>query len=242
MLHSYKILTLAFIGFLCFAPANFAQAEMSKTEIEKIIENYIMENPQLIIDSVENHRRQASSVEQGQALIKHHRPLFKDDTVPFAGKKDGDVTIIEFFDYNCGYCKRALPSVQALLKEDTNVRFTFMELPILGPSSETASRWALAAQKQGKYLPFHIALMESREKFSEDSLSKIAKSMDLDVDLMRKDANSDEISAVIKKNRGMARDLGVNGTPGFIIGGQVIPGALSLDDIKKYIKEARAKK
>jgi protein-disulfide isomerase len=244
MLKSFKVFTLILISIFFFgtAPVQADSGTANKAEIEKIIKNYIMENPLVIMQSVEQYQREQSSAQQGQALTKHYRTLFKNDNDPVMGNPNGDVTIIEFFDYNCGYCKRAFSGVQALLKEDTNIRFIFKEFPILGPSSELAAKWALAAQKQGKYTPFHIALMEGRGKIDEAKLVKIAESMGLDINRMKQDANSAEIKDTIQKNRDVARALNINGTPGFIIGDQVIPGAVSVDKMKELVKAKRAKK
>ena len=155
------------------------------------------------------------------------------------------MTIVEFFDYNCGYCKKAFPEIQSLLGKDKKIRFVFKDFPILGPSSETAAKWALAAQKQKKYFAFHTLMMQNKTRIDDDLLESVAKKAGLDVAQAKKDIESSDILVQIEKNRSLAGNLGLGGTPAFIIGDDVVPGALSLEEIENRIadlRKSRAKK
>ncbi len=214
-------------------------AALTKSDVEKIVRDYIKSNPQEILNAVDEYQRALVSEQRKTVLAQNKFSLFKDEA-PEAGNPKGDVAVIEFFDYNCGYCKRVLPDIQKLLDEDKNVRFIFKDFPILGPSSELASKWALAAAKQGKYLDYHKALMTAQGALNEEVLSSLAKDLGLDVDRLKKDAQGSDISEAISKNRALAASLGLSGTPAFIIGDEVAPGAITIERFRSLVETARA--
>lgn len=223
--------------------STLSQAEdgLSREDIKNIVREYLLEEPEIILEAVEMHRQNTEREQraQAQASIQSNMDYFKSDEVPAVGAQDPAVTVIEFFDYNCGYCKRAFADVQALINDEEDVRVLFVEMPILGPSSRKAAEWALAAEKQGKYFEYHAALMEHRGPKNDESLAAIGRNLDLDVDQLREDANSDDIRARLDKSLEVARSIGISGTPAFIIGDQLYPGYLGDEGMKRALEDAR---
>lgn len=224
-----------------------AQAEgfsaAQKEEIGVIIKEYLAENPEIVMESLNKHRE---DMEQQQAVaatenLSKHKDFLTAADAPSAGNPKADVTIVEFFDYNCGYCKRAIPDVLKTLEADKNVRFVFHEMPILGPSSLTAAQWALAAHKQGKYFEYHRALMEHNGPKDDASLENIAKDLGLDVEKMKTDVKSDDVQKMISDSMSAARDLDINGTPAFIINDTITRGYMGPDGLDKAIAQEREK-
>jgi protein-disulfide isomerase len=165
--------------------------------------------------------------------------IFDDPATPVGGNPHGDVTIVEFFDYRCPYCKQVQPALQALLDQDHRLRFIYKEMPVLGPASVLAARAALAAQRQGKYETFHAAMMGTRGQISEDTVDKTAESVGLDVSWLRQDMAAPEILQSLRANVALAHALNIHGTPGFIIGNHIVAGALNLDTLKNMIAASR---
>lgn len=224
--------------------AEFTDAQ--KDEMQIIIKDYLMNNPAVLIDSLEQYRmqqEQAMVAEQNAKLNEHKEALFSKDA-PSVGDADGDITMVEFFDYNCGYCKRALPDVQKLMQSDPKVRIVFKEMPILGPSSTEAAKWALAAHKQGndKYFSFHTALMEANGEKTEATLEKLAKDAGLDVEKVKKDKEDPAIMTAINTNHDIAQQLGISGTPGFVINDEIFRGYITHAQMEEKIKSLRAAK
>jgi protein-disulfide isomerase len=174
-----------------------------------------------------------------EELSYHRSEIFDDPTTPVGGNPKGDVTIVEFFDYRCPYCKRVQPELQALLDQDRKLRFIYKELPILGPASVIAARAALAAQRQGKYEAFHAAMMGTKGQITEDTVDKIAESVGLDIDWLRQDMAAPEIVQALRANLVLANALNIHGTPGFIIGNRIVMGGIDLDTLKNMIGAAR---
>jgi len=160
------------------------------------------------------------------------------------GNPQGDVTMVEFFDYNCGFCKRALSDTLALLKDDPNLKIVLKELPILGPGSLEAAHVAVAVRMQDpgglKYLDFHQRLLGSRGVSAKENALTAAREAGLDMDRLERDMASDEVGATISESRKLAQSLGVNGTPGYVIGESVIPGAIGAAGLKQRIDVARS--
>lgn len=223
------------------APAAQAQ-NLTRNDIENIVREFIQNNPEAILDSVEAYgvaQQAAQDADRQEALGEHLDWLENNASLPVAGNPDGDVTIVEFFDYNCGYCKKALSDVMTIIEEDKGVRLVFVDMPILGRTSELAARWAAAAEKQDRYLEYHVALMKHNGPLSESALEELARNVGLDVEQMRKDAESDEIDMMIAEKTEKAAQIGINGTPAFVIGGQLYGGYIGLEAMKQAIAEAR---
>ncbi|GJL85825.1 MAG: hypothetical protein DHS20C02_16000 [Micavibrio sp.] len=245
----FSFLGLAVLGSLFIASHSgsaLAGQELTdgqKQEVEQVIKDYLLENPEVIMKSVELYQvnKEKDKDKNAAAKVDEHNAYLTSSDAPSAGNPDGDVIIVEFFDYNCGYCKKALSDIQKVMDADKNVRFVFREMPILGPTSLTAAQWALAAHKQGKYFEYHAALMEHRGSKSESELSKLAEGLGLDADKMKTDANSAEVKTMLKKSIDVAREIGIQGTPAFILNGQLVRGYMGPDGLKRAIDDARKK-
>jgi len=210
--------------------------------IERIIHDYLMRNPEVILDAVESleqKRNEQARANAKSAIGEHRDEILNDPDSPVAGNPKGDVTIVEFFDYRCPYCKQVEPSLAQLRKDDAKVRFVYKELPILGPDSVVATRAALAARKQNKYQDLHDALMRARGTLDEATVLKIASEAGLDTTKLKADMSSPEVERIIKRNLDLAHTLTINGTPGFIIGDQLVPGAVDMATLKSLVADAR---
>ena len=241
-----KTLILASFALLCAAlPARAADfTDAQKSQIDTVIHDYLMKNPKVMIESLEKYQSDQKDAEAGKFKDKvgQYKTFLTAKDAPFAGNPNGNVTMTEFFDYNCGYCKHAVDDVKNLLDQDKNVRVVFIDFPILSESSGDAARYALAAQKQGKYYDYHLKLMKYPGEKNEAAYRSIAKDLNLDWDKLAKDADSDAVKATIGKNMEVARDLGINGTPAFIVGDQLIPGYIGVQNMKELVADARKKK
>ena len=242
-------LTAAGITVASVAAVSVAQGQSSRFDdadraaIEAIVHEYLLENPEVISDALRvlRERQEMATLEEQRAQIAAlGDQLFDNPQSPVMGNPDGDVTVVEFFDYNCGYCKTVLDDVFALVEQDADVRVVFKELPILAPSSVTAARAALAASAQGLYVDYHNALMEHRGGLSDDTIFSLAEQVGLDVDRLRADMEDPAIDRAIADNLALARALGVRGTPAFVVGETVIPGAVGLDDLRQAVDDARS--
>lgn len=238
----YKVIlpAIALALGIAIGGTTIAKAEMSKGDIELIVKEYLLNNPEVILKSVNDYQTKGVSEQQAQAVKANARKLYDDEKTPVAGNKDGDVRIVEFFDYNCGYCKRVVGDVNKLIREDENVKVIFKDYPILGPTSLTAAHWALASEKQGKYLEYHTALLEHQGRIDDASLEAIAKDVGLDVEKLKADAESDEIQSHINDNMELAKSMNITGTPAFIIEDEVFPGAIPYEAMQDAVKKARS--
>lgn len=226
------------VGLIIAVPLSFAAAEPFSTEkreeIHKIIKDYLLANPEVLRDAlVELERRQqAEQVAQTRGLIsKNAEAMFQSEHTYVAGNPDGDITLVEFFDYNCGFCKRSMESVIGLIESDPNVRVVMREFPILGQGSLIASRAALASRKQNKYWDFHVALMKARSLQTEAQVMRVAESVGLDIEKLKKDMEGPEIVLSIKEGYDLAQALGIQGTPTFVLDDQIIPNATNIQGI-----------
>jgi len=181
----------------------------------------------------------AREADAGEVLNDRRSEIFDDPATPVGGNPHGDVTIVEFFDYRCPYCKQVQPLLQALLDQDHKLRFIYKEMPVLGSPSVVAARAALAAWRQGKYEAFHIAMMGTKGQITEDTVDKIAASVGLDIDWLKQDMANREIVQALRTNVALAHALNIHGTPGFIVGNHILAGALDLDILKNMIATAR---
>lgn len=238
-----SLLTAFLLGALVLAPA-FVSAQDSKSaftdaqkkELAKVIETFILDNPETLIASVEAHyNKQAESQAAQTGSLDEVPEDIVDANTPAFGPENAKVTVVEFFDYNCGYCKQVVNDLSRTMEENKDVRFVFKELPILSETSEAAARYALAAHKQGRYLDFHSALMNHRGGISEELLKKTAETLKLDVKKLEKDADSQDIRDALMGNMALARSLGVRGTPFFLFNKEKVPGAIGYTRMKELI-------
>lgn len=250
MLRPILLAALLFAVPLLPVPILDAQAQTAspltpeqRREVERLIREVLVKNPEILVEAMKalEDQQEAKSAEAAKAAIAANRKEIENDGVSFvAGNPKGDVTLVEFFDYRCGYCKQVQPSILGLLKEDAKLRVVLKELPVLGPESVAASRAAIAALEQkDKYLPFHNAMMAFRGKLDEEAILKLAKEAGLDVAKLKTDMAAPKVQQTIQRNLALAGKLGIEGTPGFIIGDRLIPGAVSADTLRKLIKDAR---
>jgi protein-disulfide isomerase len=244
--HLGLITAAAVLAFVA-GPATSAGSltETQKKEVEAVIQDYILKNPEIIskaIDALQARQREAEEKASKAALIANRSQLFKDATSPVSGNPNGDITVIEFFDYRCGVCKRVHPIVARLIKDDPNIRRVYKEWPILGPDSVLAARAALASRKQGKYFAFHNAMMEARARLNRSTIMTIAKRVGLDTTQLTRDMKDPEINGILQRNYALAEALKLNGTPSFVIEDTLLKGGRDLPTMRKLVADARAKK
>ncbi|WP_179378573.1 DsbA family protein [Jannaschia marina] len=216
--------------------------ELTPNDVKKLALEAILENPEIIMEAVEILRaRDAADAEaQAEATLSSSRDVLENDpNAPVAGNPDGSVTLIEFFDYNCGFCRRASPEVEALLAADTDVRIVYREWPILSEGSIFGARAALAAREQGKYDEMHKALMSSSARIDEASVMQIATELGLDTEKLRFDMDSDAVEEHLATTRELAQSLGFTGTPSFVIGETLVPGFVDADRLQSIVDAAR---
>lgn len=220
-----------------------AQAsERSEEEIKALVYQAILERPEIILQAVEQLQQaeeEAQAASAHAALAENRDNLFNDPNAPVLGNPEGDVTVVEFFDYNCPYCRRAMAEVQGLLEADPGVRLVYREWPILGEGSDYAARAALAARQQGKYEAFHWALMGMSGKANETSVLRIAREVGLDTDQLQRDMEAPEVTAHIAQSMALAQQLGFNGTPSFVVEDSLVPGFVEQSQLQDAIDRAR---
>ncbi len=215
---------------------------VDQERIERIIHDYLLEHPEVVIEALQAaqvKQKQEQEVASRAAIAAKRKELLEDSAAPTGGNPKGDVTLVEFFDYRCPYCKQVRPSIEALLKQDPNLRIVYKEWPILGPPSVFAAHVAFAALKQGKYERFHSAMMATKGEITEDVILKVATGAGLDVTRVKIDMAAPEIDQAIKRNYDLADALGIRGTPGFVIGETLIPGAVDIQTLKQRINDVR---
>ncbi|MDH4194828.1 MAG: DsbA family protein [Nitrospirota bacterium] len=213
--------------------------------VEQVVEQYIRAHPEVIEQTLQalQAKREAQERERVRNLIATKQAeLLNDPNSPVSGNLEGDVTVVEFFDYRCGYCKRVAGAVTQLQQDDPNVRVVYKDYPILGEASVLAARAALASKAQGKHVAFHEALLASKNELTQETIFNIATAVGLDKERLNTDMQNPTLQAIIEGNRALARELGINGTPGFIIGTELVPGALELKDLKNLIRQVRKEK
>jgi protein-disulfide isomerase len=213
-----------------------------KVALGKAIREYLIANPEVLVEAMQEYERKQESQRDAvaeKAIQQNRQELIHDPESPVAGNPNGDVTIVEFSDYQCPYCKRAHAAVKSIVASDGKVRLVFKDLPILGEASKIAAVAALASVKQGKHLGFHNALMEFNGKLDSNRIFEIAGSVGIDVDQLKKDMDDPGIKKIIERNVALASALGVRGTPAFVIGNQFVPGAVDADALRQLIAEAR---
>lgn len=225
-----------------FAAARGA-AQAPAVSIDQQISQYLKNNPDQVMAALKLAQANAGKQQQAEAqqsLEQKQDQIFNNPADPVMGNAKGDVVVVEFFDYRCPYCKRVAASVMTLLKDDPNIKFVFKEWPILGPESTTAAKIALAAHRQGKYEQVHTAFMAHKGSFAEADLLDLAGSVGADPAKLAADMQDPAILGQLQAIDSLAAALGITGTPGFLFGKQLVPGAVSLDDMKKLVAAARA--
>jgi len=213
-----------------------------KSAIEQLIRDTLLNHPEIVVDALKKAQKdsEAAAAETAKKnIVLLHDKLVADPQSPVAGNPAGDVTIVEFFDYRCPYCKQVEPSLEALLKEDGKIRLVYKEFPILGPASVFAAKLALAARSQGKYDDFHRIMMAQKGNIDEAVIVRNASAVGLDLTSLREAAGKPEIEALIKENYKLGKALDIEGTPAFIIGDTLVPGVADIDSLRQLVAAAR---
>ncbi|MDV2968060.1 DsbA family protein [Nitratireductor aquimarinus] len=239
-MHPMKTTALA-LGLAIAPIAGFAQ-DLSDARIKELALEAIRENPQIIMEAVQLLKQQQAATQADAAadVLKNLRQsLEHDPNAPVLGNPDGDVTVVEFFDYNCPYCRRAMSEVQGLLDADQDVRLVYREWPILSEGSVFAAKAALAAREQDKYEEFHWALMGMEERAEEASVMRLAEEIGLDVKRLRTDMDEPEVQEHIDESMRLSQALGFNGTPSFVIGDDLVPGFVEQDQLEALVDKTR---
>jgi protein-disulfide isomerase len=246
------VLAIAVAAWLFFqagdraaTPRGGAAADMPQAEFERRVRDYLLDKPEIIAEAMQKleARQQAAVQNEVKEVLKtKSEEIFRDPASPAGGNPEGDVNLVEFFDYNCRYCRQVSPHLVKVEASDLKLRIVYKEFPILGPNSDFAAKAALAAHRQGKYVAFHQELMQSKEAVDEARVFAAAATVGLDAERLRADMDDPAIQAAIDRNLALARALRIDGTPGFLIGEQIVRGAVDLDTMERLIREAREKK
>ena len=238
--------------FALAAPGASSADEFSagqRSDVERIVREYLIAHPEVIQEAMaELEKRQtAAEAEKHKAAVKQYsQALFSSPRQVVLGNATGNVTFVEFFDYNCGYCKRAMDDMLTLLKDDPKLKIVLKEFPVLGPGSVEAAQVAVAVRMQDKsgkkYLEFHQKLLGGRGEANKARALAVAKDIGLDMTRLDKDMASPEVKATLQENFKLAEALGLNGTPSYVIGDNVVVGAVGLDALKEKVNTSRCGK
>ncbi len=230
-------------GPVAAADSKEALSPAQKAEVQKLIRETLIKHPEIIVQAVQELRRRQEAAKAAALKVKlaqKRTELLASPEDPVVGNPKGNVTIVEFFDYNCVYCRRVKSALDGVVAKDGKIRLVYKEFPILGPGSEFASRAAIASMRQGKYEKFHNAMFAFRGRLQAPQVMAIAKAVGLDIEKLKTDMKSAAVTALIKKNHALAQTLGITGTPAFVIGNELVPGAVPADEITQHVSSARA--
>jgi protein-disulfide isomerase len=214
-----------------------------KEAFENLIREYLLEHPSIIREAMaalQAQEEQQQSESRAENLKKFTSEIYSDADSPVVGNAKGDVSVVVFFDYFCGYCKKTMPDLSALIARDKSVKIIYKQLPILGLQSHIAALAALASRRQGKFAEFHQALLESASG-SDEAVKTISDSLNLNYATLQKDMQDLKLAAAIDRNIGLAASLNINGTPAYLVGDQFIPGAIDSESLEKLVTAERAK-
>lgn len=221
--------------------ADFSQSQEDR--IKELAREYILENPEIIAEAItllQANQESAKLERQQQNLAQIQPELINPPENTVIGNPDGKVTVVEFFDYNCGYCKSMFETVLDSMQDNDEIRLVLIEFPILGPNSVVASKAALASREQDLYGPFHQAMMSHRGSLNEATIMTLARGVGIDVNQLQKDMKDPSLDEIIDKNRAIAQQLEISGTPAFIVGSTLIPGAVSAEQFNQLVEQAQS--
>ena len=248
-----RLIAAACAALLAIAVPQASRADefsaSQRGELERIVREYLVAHPEVIQEAMtELEKRQtAADAEKHKAAVKQYsEALFTSPRQVVLGNPNGNVTFVEFFDYNCGYCKRALDDMLTLLKDDPKLKVVLKEFPVLGPGSVEAAQVAVAVRMQDrtgkKYLEFHQKLLSGRGQADKARALAVAKDIGLDMGRLDKDLASPEVKATLQESFKLAEALGLNGTPSYVIGDNVVVGAVGLESLKEKVNTSRCGK
>lgn len=244
---------VALAAFATFPGVPAVAQELTESQIRQIVADELKSNPRLVLETILanpevvmqavailREREDAENAAAAQAVLSTQMQLLTNDpNAPVLGNPEGDVTVVEFFDYNCPYCKKAAENVDMLIASDDGVRVVYREWPILSEGSRVAAKASLAARNQGLYQPFHEALMAQQGRLNEALIMKIARSVGLDVAKLRTDMEAPEVAEHIETSNRLAQALQFSGTPSFVIGRELVPGMVSVDQMQAIVDATR---
>jgi protein-disulfide isomerase len=233
---------LALVPWRPAAADEFTPAQ--RQSIQAIVNDYLTKNPDVLVGAL--HKAEAELDRDADAktaalIALYRHQLYDNPQTPVGGNPQGKITLVEFFDYRCPYCKETQPSIEKLAAEDGQLRLVYKEFPILGPVSVTAAHAALAAGRQGKYEAFHRTMMAARGNITDDTVFAVAKSVGLDVVQLKRDMAAPEVKEAVEANTKLAEALGITGTPSFVIGDRLVPGAVDLAGLHKLVADPAKK-
>ncbi len=234
---------LLLLGLTAMAGAQQPPAQRSVEDIEKIVREYLLKNPEVIFEAVDRHREKQRRLQADRdrtAVRRHAKALLADPDSFVGGNPDGDVTLVEFFDYRCGYCRQFAPLLTSIMKQDPKLRVVYKEFPVLGPDSFRAAQAALAARDQGYYLEFHEALMAADAPLTDEAVMTVARAVGLDVDRLKRDMETPKVLNILGNNHRLAEALAIDGTPTLIVGDSIVRGAIPMADLAALIARARS--
>jgi protein-disulfide isomerase len=251
MTSSLRIIAAACAALLAVVAPQIVRAQSfspaQRSDIERVVHDYLLAHPEVLQDAMSEleKRQTAAQAEKYKVAVKEHaQQLFSSPNQVTLGNPNGNVTFVEFFDYNCGYCKRAMDDMLTLLKDDPKLKVVLKEFPVLGPGSLEAARVAVAVRMQNpkKYLEFHTKLLGGRGAADEAHALAVAKDIGMNMAQIQKDAKSPEVKATLDEDFKLAEALGLNGTPSYVIGSDVVVGAIGLPGLQEKINTARCGK
>lgn len=234
---------IAYMDSVTFRRSGGELSPVERKAIEEVIRDYLLKNPGIIADAMVALRVQQDTEKRARvndALKKYSADLLQDADSPEAGNPRGDIVVVEFFDYNCGYCKKAAGALAALAARDPNVRIVYKEFAILGPQSVMAAKAALAAQRQGKYGEFHQGLMAARQ-LDDPTIKALAVNLGLNYAVLAKDMKDSKLGEQIDRVHQLAGKIGIAGTPAFIVGERLVPGAVDAEALVFIVNEERVR-
>lgn len=224
-------------------PVTAIAGGIDEARVRELVLETILDNPEIIMEAVailEQRQAEVQASAQSEVLDNQRNLLETDPNAPVLGNPEGDVTVVEFFDYNCPYCKRAMAEVKGMIDADSEIRLVYREWPILGDGSVFAAKAALAARNQGKYEEFHWAMMAMKGRAQEASVMRIAEDLGLNIEQLRRDMETPEVEEHIATSMRLAQSLGFNGTPSFVIGDSLVPGFVEQSQLEEYVSQVRA--
>jgi protein-disulfide isomerase len=240
-----RLLIMLAAASLPWRPAGAAEFSPAQRQaIEAIVRDYLTNNPDVLIAGLQAARTKLerdANAKTAARIADHRREIYDDPRTPLGGNPQGSVSLVEFFDYRCPYCKETQPALEQLLTGNPRLRLVYKELPILGQVSVAAAHAALAAERQGKYEAFHRAMMSARGNISEATVFQVARSVGLDLQRLERDMKAPEIAKAIDANLKLAETLDINGTPAFVIGNRMVPGAVDLAALQRLVADPEKK-
>lgn len=240
------VMMLALSAFILpsSAEAKFFHFGMNEEEVKTVVKDYLLNNPEIVKEAMDNYtkREQELKLKAQVAKLKPNRKVLERDAkTPVIGNPDGDVTIVEFFDYNCGFCKMMFPKVWEYVQNDGNIRWVLKDMPTLGETSTTAAKAGLAAEKQGKYFEMHQAMITHQGSLTEEDIVGYAKKIGLNMEQFEKDRNDPSLDKFLQNNRTLGYEFEFYGIPDFIIGDFISHGAMMGDELDTNVKALREK-